>query len=82
MRPNGGEFHDYSKGIKLPAAQDALAKRGLDTTSALVREADQKLGGYVLLGDRMCIVSVKDTEMIYAAIKQAGGILPNWAARS
>jgi hypothetical protein len=79
-----GELHEYEKRLRQPEIHDALAVKGIDLSKPETREAldaISAMGGYTLLRGKSYIISAKEVAMIHEAIKQAGGIIPNWSNR-
>ena len=79
-----GELHEYEKRLRQPGIHDVLAANGIDISDPETRNAlgdTSALGGYMLLRGKSYIISAKEVAMIHEAIKQAGGIIPNWSNR-
>ena len=77
-----GELHEYSKRLRQAEIQPFLKSKGLDADSPMIKEAAQLLGGYVVLGGKSYMISAAELALIHAAVKQDGGIIPNWSNRS
>ena len=77
-----GELQEYSKVMRHPGFQAFVAEKGLaDVNAPDAKELAEKLGGYVVMPDgKSFIISRKEVEAIHSAVKQAGGIVPNWAS--
>jgi hypothetical protein len=76
-----GELHEYSKRMRQPGIQAQFAERGCDPNSPLMKEAARRLGGYIVIRGKSYIISAEELAKIQAAVKQAGGIVPNWSSQ-
>lgn len=82
-----GELHEYSKRMRHPAIQqifeERLAKEGMDPNinAAQIAAALDQQGAYMVIQGKSYIINAKELAMIHEAIKQAGGIIPNWSNR-
>ena len=73
-------LHEYTKRITVPRIKATLeANKIFETPEA--RELLARMGGYVVLNGDMQIVNAEEVAMIHAAVKQAGGIVPNWSSQ-
>jgi YD repeat-containing protein len=75
-----GELHEYAKRLRQPKAKSFVEAKGIDLNNPEAQELAQKLGGYVDVGGKVFIIGPEELAMIYAAIKKAGGIVPNWSS--
>ena len=74
-----GELHEYAKRMRIPEFKAAMEAHGiLDTPEA--KEMAAKFGGYMLLRGKSYIINAQEIALIHAAIKKAGGIVPNWSS--
>jgi hypothetical protein len=75
------ELHEYSKRIRQPEIKAAMEAKGvLDTPEA--KELAARFGGYVIVRGKSYIVNFEEVALIHEAVKQAGGIVPNWSSRA
>jgi hypothetical protein len=80
-----GVLHEYNKRLRQTSLQDFLKKKGLDINdpmvSGMMKELAGRMGGYILLGKDTYQVNAEEVALIHAAVKQAGGIVPNWSSQ-
>ena len=80
-----GELHEYDKRLRQAKLQDFLAEKGIAMSdpmvAGMVKELGGKLGGYIVLRGKNYEVGSDEVALIHAAVKQAGGIVPNWSSR-
>lgn len=77
-----GELKEFSKVMRHPGFQAFIAKQGInDLDSPAAKELSEKLGGYIVMpnGESM-MISREEVTAIHEAVKQAGGIVPNWSS--
>jgi hypothetical protein len=81
-RKAGGVLHEYHKRLRQASRQDFLKKKGWDindpTVSGMMKELAGRMGGYIVVGKDTYQVGAEEVALIHAAVKQAGGIVPNW----
>ena len=71
-------LHEYSKRIKQPEIKAAMEADGIFATPE-AKELVSRLGGYVVLRGSTQMVNAEEVAMIHEAVKQHGGIIPNWS---
>ena len=72
-------LHEYAKRLRQPEIKAAMkAKGAFDTPEAM--DFARRMGGYLLLNGDQQIVNAEEVAIIHAAVKQAGGIIPNWSS--
>ena len=79
-----GELHEYAKRVRQPGLQSFLEEKGIDLDNPEAKEVAEKLGklgGYTVLRGKTYSINSQEVAMIHEAIKQAGGIVPNWSSR-
>jgi hypothetical protein len=78
-----GELMEYSKVVRIPGFKAFMAEKGLkDMESPDFKEVVEKMGGYLVMPNgQFMIINRQEVNAIYEAVKQAGGIIPNWASR-
>ncbi len=78
-----GILHEYDKRMRQPSLKEFLTKKGVDMsnplTARIAEAAGSMLGGYIVVDGKQCGISCDEVALIHAAVKQAGGILPNWS---
>jgi YD repeat-containing protein len=78
-----GDLHELAKRMKQPgpravALEVAQAQR-VDLESPEAKELMARMGGYMLIRGKSYIVGADELKLIYDAVKQAGGVVPNWS---
>ena len=73
-------LHEFSKRMKQPRIKAAMEADGIVET-AESKELLARFGGYVVLNGDLQIVNAEEVAMIHAAVKQAGGTIPNWSSQ-
>lgn len=80
-----GELHQYDQRLRQASLQSFLEKKGIDLSSpevkGMVKELGGRLGGYIVLRGKNYEVNSQEVALIHEAIKQAGGMVPNWSNR-
>jgi len=80
-----GDLHELSKRIRQPgpgAVAEKIAKaQGFEMESPELKELMAKFGGYMMIRGQSHPVSGDEFKLIYDAIRQAGGVIPNWSSR-
>jgi len=79
-----GELHEYSKRIKKTDFKALMEKKkpeGVDFDSGEAKQMLNAMGGYVLISGRSYIISAAEIKLIHEAVKQSGGVIPNWSNR-
>ena len=78
-----GKLQQYDKRMRQASVQEFLTKKGIDMSNPLmagmVKEMAGRAGGYIVLRGKTYQVDAKEIAMIHEAVKQAGGIVPNWS---
>lgn len=79
-----GDLHEHAKRIRQPGPR-AVAERvgqahGVDLESPEAKEMLARMGGYMLIRGESYIVSAGELKLIYDAIREAGGGVPNWSS--
>lgn len=74
-----GKLHEHSKRIRQPKFQAFLAGKGIAPNDPAAKEMAEELGGYMIIRGKSYIISAAELALIHGAIKQAGGIIPNWS---
>lgn len=82
--PNAwGVLHASGKRPRQASVKDSLAKKGFDMSNpvvaAMLKEFAGRAGGHVVLTGKSDPVDAEETALIPAAVKQAGGAVPNWS---
>ncbi len=81
-----GQLHEYAKRMRQPKVRSVLASKaidlGVDLNSPEAKRVVEIMGGYMVLRGKSYIINAEELNMIYDAIRQAGGIIPNWSNRS
>lgn len=73
-------LHEYAKRMQQPKMKAAMeVNRILDTPEA--KEIASRFGGYVVLHGDTHMVNAEEVAMIHEAVKQHGGIVPNWSSQ-
>jgi YD repeat-containing protein len=75
-----GELHEYSKQSRPPALGARLRTKGFDPTSSTSHELLGKMGACLVIEGKSYIIGRDEAAMIYDAVKQHGGIIPNRSA--
>lgn len=79
------ELREYDKEMRHASLQSFMLKKGIDLNSPEVKEMAKsvagRMGGYVFLRGDTHMVNAEEVALIHAAVKQAGGIVPNWSRR-
>ena len=80
-----GDLHELAKRMRQPGPR-AAAERvgpavGVDFESPEAKEMLARMGGYMLIGRESYIVSAEELKLIYDAVREAGGVVPNWSSR-
>jgi len=80
-----GVLHEYDKRIRQTSLKEFLTKKGIDMSNPLAAKIAEQMagraGGYIVLKGKSYIVNAEEVALIHAAIKQAGGIVPNWSSQ-
>ncbi len=78
-----GELREYAPRLKQPGVhakvKEIAARRGVDLDSPEAKELAGRMGGYILVGGKMYMISSQEVTLIHEAVRQAGGIIPNWS---
>lgn len=72
-------LHEYTKRMAQPKMKAALEAKGIGAES---KEMLAQMGGYIVLNGDTQIVNAEEVASIHAAVKKAGGILPNWSSQA
>jgi hypothetical protein len=75
-----GQLHEYSKRVRVPGLRRTLKEKGIDTSDPNVQAMAGRLGGYILIDGEQFDINAKEVALIFEAVKQNGGIVPNWSA--
>jgi hypothetical protein len=79
---NFGQFHEFAKRSRQPGIEESLKAKGIDANNPEAKELLAKMGGYLVIKGQTYFVNAEETAMIIDAVKQAGGIVPNWSAQA
>jgi hypothetical protein len=84
--PNAwGVLHESDKRTRQASVKDSLAEKGFDISNpivaAMMKEFAGRAGGYIVLTGKSDPVNAEETALIHAAVKHAGGIVPNWSSQ-
>jgi YD repeat-containing protein len=78
-----GDLHELTKKIRQPGphaiALEVAQAQGVDLESPEAKELMARMGGYMLIRGTSYIVGADELKLIYDAVKQAGGVVPNWS---
>jgi len=80
-----GRLHEYSKRMRRPDFQAYSAEREKElkmspADAQKAKGAVESMGGYMVIRGKTFMVNAAEVALIHAAVKQAGGILPNWSS--
>lgn len=76
-----GEFHEFSKRLRQAGPRSLAQSKGVDPSSPEVKAMAERLGGYMVLRGETYTINAEETALILEAIKQDGGVVPNWSNR-
>lgn len=76
-----GELHEFAKRMRQPGVQSFLAEKGIDSDNAQAKELAERMGGYMVIRGKSYLINAQEMAMILEAIRQSGGIVPNWSNR-
>jgi hypothetical protein len=74
-----GELREISKRMREPGVKGAMERRGI-TAPTQAEGCLKKLGGYIMIRDKMAVINSAEVDLIHEAVKKAGGIVPNWSS--
>lgn len=75
-----GELLESSKRMRQPEVKAAMKSKGAFETPE-AKEILGRLGGYVIIRGKMQMINAEEVALIHEAVKQHGGIVPNWSSR-
>jgi YD repeat-containing protein len=76
-----GKFHEFAKRSRQPQIKESLKGKGIDANNPQAKELLEKMGGYLVIHGETFFINAEETAMILEAVKQHGGIVPNWSSQ-
>lgn len=76
-----GELHEYAKRMSQPKVKSYMAGKGIDLDKPGAKELLGKMGGYIVIRGESYIINADELSRIHEAVKQAGGVVPNWSSQ-
>lgn len=61
--------------------QAKLAAKGIDPNYPEAKEMAKRMGGYMVIRGKSYIINAEELTLIHEAVKQHGGIVPNWSSQ-
>ena len=77
-----GKLHEYAKRMKVPKLKSLAAGNEIDLDSPEAKIVAEMLGGYMVLRGKTYMIGAQELSLIKEAVKQAGGIIPNWSSHA
>jgi hypothetical protein len=78
-----GDLQELTKRMRQPGpravALEVAQAHGVDLESPTAKELMARMGGSMVIRGKSYIVSAEELKLIYSAIEQAGGVVPNWS---
>ena len=68
-----GTLHEIAKGIRHPVMNEFIEANPVST------EVAANTGGYLVIRGRTFAITAREISLIHEAVKEAGGIVPNWS---
>lgn len=78
-----GELHEYTKRLRQSSTKEYFDKNApqVNLDSPEAKQIMGALGGYMVIDGKSYMINGEELGLIHAAVKQSGGIIPNWSNR-